>query len=235
MIPSHPFSGSKIRCQRHMSHECGHFSRYTMCHGWMFGAWNVASLEFCRRAYVNGQYAWPASRGIEVSNLWKVSRILVLIGILLCFLCLYLQYPLMWIPSPRPSPPQLRQVRTTFRARRHTQDATATTLTRGPGALLSWTIQGFQEGLSDTMLNWGKSWPFRMLPRLSKLYHLMPRPQCSKIWLLSGVKLRKSPKMHLPTSFFCPAATVSFGRWWKRWKLSHLKMTPPSDFIQWNR
>ena len=57
-----------------------------MCHGWMFGAWNVASLELCRRAYVNGQYAWPASQGIEVSNLWKVSKILVLIGILLCFL-----------------------------------------------------------------------------------------------------------------------------------------------------
>lgn len=48
-----------------------------------------------------------------------------------------------------------------------------------------------------------------MLSRLSKLYHLMPHsdpcgPQCSKIWLLSGVKLGKSPKMHLPTSFFRP-------------------------------
>lgn len=116
MIPSHPLSGNQIRCPRHISHECEHFSRYTKCHGWMFGAWNVASLELCRRAYVNGQYAWPASQGIEVSNLWKVSKILVLIGILLCFYTKNRRYPLMWIPSLWPSPPQLRQVRTTFRA-----------------------------------------------------------------------------------------------------------------------
>ena len=74
---------------------------------------------------------------------------------------------------------------------------------------------------------------FKTLPLNAPLWPC--GPQCSKIWLLSGVKLRKSPKMHLLRAFFVPTETVSFGRWWKRWKLSHLKMTPPSDFIQWNR
>lgn len=124
--------------------------------------------------------------------------LLDLIGILLCFLYLHLQYPVSFdvnfppfghlrLNSARAARPSERRDSNERRQRqRHWRGA--------QGALLSWTIQGFQKGLSDTMLNWDKSWPFQMLSRLSRLYHLMPRPQCSKIWLLSGVKLRKSPK-----------------------------------------
>ena len=112
----------------------------------------------------------------------------------------------MWIPSPLaiststpPGPHDLPSGATATTPK-------ATTLARGPGALLSWTIQGFQEGLSDTMLNWDKSWPFQMLPRLSRLYHLMPHSDpaglnAQRFDSCQGWSWESLPKMHLPTIF----------------------------------
>lgn len=101
---------------------------------WMFGAWNVASLEFCRRAYVNGQYAWPASQGSRHRSFQslEVFEDSCAYWILLAYCCAFLILTVSFPPFGHLHLNSARSERPS--ERRRTQDATVTTPKATTGA-----------------------------------------------------------------------------------------------------
>lgn len=165
----------------------------------------------------------------------RFRRFLCLLAYCCAFYTKNRRYPLMWIPSLWPSPPQLRQVRTTFRAATY-PGCDSNDTGEGPRGLveldhprLPERSQRYNAELTELIMTFSDaSKAFKTLPlnaQASMLKDLTP---------VRGEVEKVSQKCIFLRAFFVPTATVSFGRWWKRWKLSHLKMTPPSDFIQWN-